>query len=232
MRASTLICGSVLLLCAAGAPLASPPAAVQTRETQAATTPADALVLLKEGNARFLAGTPRQRDRAHEVRSTSGGQYPFAAILGCIDSRVAPEIVFDTGIGDVFSARIAGNVLDDDLLGSLEFAAEVAGAKAIVVLGHTQCGAVKGACDGVQLGHLTEALSHMRPALAVAARVPGAHDSTNAEYVHRVTEANARLTAEAILARSEILRRRAEQGQLTVVAAIYDVASGRVTFLD
>ncbi len=227
MKVSTLIWSGALLLCAAGASFASPPAGVQTRETQAATTPAGALALLEAGNARFLAGTPRHRDSAQQVRLTSSGQYPFAAVLGCIDSRVAPEIVFDTGIGDVFSARIAGNALDDELLGSLEFAIKVAGAKAIVVLGHTHCGAIKGACDGVQLGHLSETLSLLRPALEAARDVPVPHDSTNAGYVQQVTEENARLTAKAILARSEILRGLAEQGKLAVVAAIYDVSDRR-----
>ncbi len=140
--------------------------------------------------------------------------------------------MFDTGIGDIFSARIAGNVLDDELRGSLEFAASVAGAKTIVVLGHTQCGAVKGACDGVQLGHLTETLSHLRPALAAARDVPGTHDGTNAEFVGRVAGENGRLTAKAVLERSAILRELVEQGELSVSAAIYDVSSGRVSFLD
>lgn len=204
----------------------------QTKESQAAITPAEALRLLREGNARFTAGTMLRRDLAAQVQETSAGQYPYAAVLGCIDSRVPPELVFDAGVGDLFAARIAGNVLDDPLLGSLEFAAEVAGVRAIIVLGHTECGAVKGACDGVELGHLTTTLALLAPALAAAREVSGDHDSSNPEYVRRVTEENVRLTARALTDRSPILARLVEGGRLVVVPALYDVATGRVRFLD
>lgn len=207
-------------------------AAAQTRETQAAMTPDAALRLLREGNDRFAAGLALQRDLAEQVRDTSAGQYPFAAVLGCIDSRVPPELVFDTGIGDIFSARIAGNAFDDELLGSLEFATKAAGARLIVVLGHTQCGAVKGACDGVELGHLTQTLALLRPAIEASKDVAGPHDSSNAEYVKHVTEMNVRLTARALLERSEILAGLEKEGRLKVVPALYEVETGRVRFLE
>ena len=197
-----------------------------------ATTPETALRRLREGNERFAAGLTLRRDLVAQVSATKKSQHPYAAILGCIDSRVPPELVFDTGIGDVFSARIAGNVLTDELLGSLEFAAQVVGAKLIVVLGHTECGAVKGACDGVKLGHLTGTLALIAPALAAASGVSGPHDASNAEYVRHVTEANVRLSARALLERSAILRELEKSGDLRVAPALYDVATGRVTFLE
>ena len=225
----------IMIALAIAAPAAAdqiPQSPVQTRETQAALTPDAALALLRSGNERFVSGTPRERDEREQVRLTSGGQFPYAAILGCIDSRVPPEIVFDTAIGDVFAARIAGNVLDDDLLGSLEFATRVAGAKAIVVLGHTECGAVKGACDGVQMGHLTQTLSHLAPAVTAARQqVPAPHDGKNPAFVARVTDLNAELTAKAMTERSPILRDLVAQGKLKIVPAVYDVSTGRVRFL-
>ena len=225
----------VVVLLAFGAPAArgdSPTSPVQSRESQAALTPDAALALLRAGNERFVAGTPHERDELQQVRLTSGGQFPYAAILGCIDSRVPPEIVFDTGIGDVFAARIAGNVLDDELLGSLEFATRVAGAKAIVVLGHTECGAVKGACDGVKLGHLTQTLSYLEPAVAAAREeIAAPHDGKNPAFVARVVDLNAELTAKAMSERSPILRDLVAQGRLKIVPAVYDVSTGRVRFL-
>ncbi len=231
MRRTILIAGCAATLLAAQPALADAPPA-QTKETQSAITPDAALALLKAGNERFAGGRPLERDELRQVRLTSGGQFPYAAILGCIDSRVPPEIVFDTGIGDVFAARIAGNVLDDELLGSLEFATGVAGAKAIVVLGHTECGAVKGACDGVRMGHLTQTLSHLEPAVAAArAQLPPPHDAKNPAFVREVVDLNAELTAKAMTERSPILRGLVEQGKLKIVPAVYDVSSGRVTFL-
>lgn len=231
MRRTILIVACAAGLLVARPALADAPPAAQTRETQSAITPDGALALLKAGNERFAEGRPLQRDELKQVRLTSGGQFPYAAILGCIDSRVPPEVVFDAGIGDVFAARIAGNVLDDALLGSLEFATSVAGAKAIVVLGHTECGAVKGACDGVKMGHLTETLALIEPAVAAArAEVPPPHDSKNGAFVREVIDLNAELTAKAMTERSPILRDLVEQGKLKIVPAVYDVATGRVTF--
>jgi carbonic anhydrase len=232
MRTTITIAAMTLALLAVPPAGADAPPQTQTRDTQAALTPAAALGLLKAGNERFVAGTPRDRDELQLVRVTSRGQYPYAAILGCIDSRVPPEIVFDAGIGDVFAARVAGNVLDDEILGSLEFATSIAGARAIVVLGHTECGAAKGACDGVELGHLTQTLSHLAPAVhAAKEQVAAPHDAANPAFVTRVVELNAQLTARAMTERSPILRGLVEQGKLVIVPAVYDVSTGRVTFL-
>lgn len=208
-------------------------AEAQTKESQAAMTPDQALQLLRDGNQRFSSGVAIQRDLALQVAETSAGQYPFAAVLGCIDSRVPPELVFDTGIGDIFSARIAGPVLDDEMIGSLEFATKAAGARLIVVLGHTKCGAVNGACDGVEMGHLTKTLALLAPSVEASKKaVPAPHDSSNAAFVKHVTEQNVRLTAKALLERSEILAELAKAGRLRVVPAVYDVATGRVEFLE
>ncbi len=229
------IAGLTCLVAVAGATATATPttAVTHTRETQAALTPADALTLLREGNARFAAGTTLRRDLTEQIAVTRGGQHPFAAVLGCIDSRVPPELIFDTGLGDVFSARVAGNIVDDALLGSLEFATQVAGARAIVVLGHTECGAVKGACDGVHLGHLGAVLGAIAPAVAASrADVPAPHDATNPAFVAHVTETNVRLQAKALTARSPILAKRVGDGQLVIAPALYDVGSGQVRFLD
>jgi carbonic anhydrase len=208
------------------------PAAAQTRESQSAITPARALELLKQGNARFAAGTPLHRDLLAQMHATAAGQYPFASIVGCIDSRVPPELVFDQGIGDVFSARIAGNFVDDEILGSLEFASKLSGSRLIVVLGHTQCGAIKGACDGAQLGNLTTTLSHLMPAVEAVTNVPGPRSSKNAAFVEAVTDMNVRLTVAAIRKRSPLLDAMAAHGEIWIVGAIYDVATGVVTFLE
>lgn len=226
----------LLAIAVGGLSLAGPPSAlaatVQTAESQAAMTPDDALRLLQAGNDRFVAGTTLRRNLVDQVRETRAGQYPFAAVLGCIDSRVPPELVFDAGIGDLFAARIAGNVADEELLGSLEFATKVAGARVIVVLGHTQCGAVLGACDGVEMGSLTRTLALLDPALAAArTAVSGKHDSSNPAFVAHVTEANVRLGARSLVERSPILAELVRAGRLRVVPALYDVETGRVEFL-
>lgn len=228
----TLLSGVMTACLIVASPVAVAVADTQSAESQAAMTPDEALGLLRDGNARFVTGTTVRRDLREQVRQTSAGQYPFAAVLGCIDSRVPPELVFDTGIGDLFVARIAGNGVDEELLGSLEFATEVAGARLIVVLGHTRCGAVMGACDGVEMGSLTRTLALLEPAIAAAREaVPGKHDSSNPAFVAHVTEANARLGASALVERSPILARLVQAGRLRVVPAIYDVDSGKVEFL-
>lgn len=229
-RARVAAVVSIVLFTAGAALARSSP--TQDLASQARMTPDAALALLREGNERFASGLALRRDLREQVDATSTGQFPFAAVFGCIDSRVPPELVFDTGIGDIFSTRTAGNVADPVILGGLEFATKVAGARLIVVLGHTQCGAVKGACDGVQLGHLTETLSLLSPALAEARDVPGPHDAKNTAYVQHVTEANVRLTARRLAAESPILRELVEQERLRIVPALYDVASGRVSFFE
>ena len=203
-----------------------------TADTQAALTPSEVVQLLKDGNERFLAGEPLERNFLEQVRHTAEGQYPMAAILGCIDSRVPHEIVFDKGVGDVFSARVAGNFVNTDMLGSLEFAAAVAGSKVIVVLGHTECGAVKGACDHVQLGNLTSTLANLAPALYAVGDVEGERSSANKAFVQAVAEENVRQTVRQIVDRSPVLRERVAAGELVVIGAMHDVHSGVVTFFD
>lgn len=206
-------------------------ASAMSKERQQSMTPEQALAELKAGNERFLQGRMLERDLPAQVRATATGQYPFASVLGCIDSRVPPELIFDQGIGDIFSARIAGNFANTDIIGSLEFATKLAGTKAVVVLGHTECGAIRGACDNVQLGSLTQTLSNLLPAVYAATGVPGDRSSKNAAFVREVTRQNVRLTVEALTARSTLLHDLVQEGQLMVVGAICDVRTGRVEFL-
>ena len=203
-----------------------------TRESQQSLTPAEALQYLKEGNARFCANLKANRNLLQQVNETRDGQYPFAAILSCIDSRTSAELVFDQGLGDIFSIRIAGNFVNDDILGSLEFACKAAGSKLIVVLGHSACGAIKGACDHVQLGHLTSMLSKIRPAVE---RVRDPQDaalrnSKNDTFVQAVAEMNVALAVQQIQQRSAILREMLDAGQIGLVGGMYDLASGQVEF--
>ena len=204
----------------------------QTALTQAALSPADAVAMLKAGNERFVEGDMLQRDLPGQVEATAAGQYPHSIVLGCIDSRVPPELVFDQGLGDIFSPRIAGNVVTPELLGSMEFAAAVAGSRAIVVLGHTACGAVKGACDGVEMGNLTSNLAHIHAAVEAVLTTSGPRDSSNSEWVNDVAEKNVSLTVAKILQDSPVLKGLVDQGKLTVVGAMYDVSTGEVDFLD
>ena len=201
-----------------------------TRETQQALSPADVLQRFKDGNERFLADRPIERDFLGQIRLTSGGQFPMATVLGCIDSRVPHEIIFDKGVGDLFSARIAGNFINTDMLGSLEFSTAVAGAKLIIVLGHTECGAVKGACDNVQLGNLTSTLSNIAPAVYAVTDVEGPRTSANKAFVDAVAHENVDQTVNNIVGRSTIIRGLVESGNLIVIGAMHDVSTGRVTF--
>lgn len=204
----------------------------QTAATQAATSPSDAIAWLAAGNERFTSGATTDRDLLAQAAATADGQYPLAAVVGCIDSRVPVEAIFDAGIGDVFVARTAGNVVDGDVLGSLEFATALAGVKAVVVLGHSACGAVKGACDGAELGHLTGLLSKITPAVEEASGGDAAPGSGDPALVQRAVEANVRNVVATILDRSEVIRGLQDDGDVTVTGAWYDLASGRVTFLD
>lgn len=209
------------------------PTVALTAETQAALTPMQVLQRLQDGNARFVAGEAVSRDFMSQVRETAGGQYPMASILGCIDSRVPHEIVFDKGVGDIFSARVAGNFVNTDILGSLEFATAVAGSKVVVVLGHTECGAVKGACDHVELGNLTSTLANIAPAVyAVGDMVPGERSSSNKEYVQAVAHENVEMTVRNMVDRSQVMRRLVEEGKLIVIGAMHDVTTGEVTFFE
>ncbi len=201
-----------------------------TREAQAAITPAKALEMLKEGNERFVGGDSVDRNLLAQVKQTSKGQFPIAAIVSCLDSRIPPEMVFDRGIGDIFVARVAGNFVNDDILGSLEFATRLAGAKLIVVMGHNECGAVKGACDSAELGLLTATLANLSPAVDAVQGDYTPRNSKNAKFVQAVTEMNVQLTMQKLRARSVVLRELIDKNEIGLVGAMYDVSSGKVTF--
>jgi carbonic anhydrase len=204
--------------------------AAHKREQEAAT-PAQVLDWLERGNQRFASGQPEPRDMLHDQQVNAAGQYPRAVLLSCIDSRAPAEFIFDAGIGDLFNARIAGNIADADLVGSMEFACKVSGAKLVVVMGHTNCGAIKGACDHVQLGNLTGLLEKIQPAVQAVQDVPGARNSKNKEFVEAVAEANVRLTVARIRELSPILRTMEDEGKIKIVGCIYDLETGRVRFL-
>lgn len=204
----------------------------QTKDSQAALSPTDALNLLKEGNERFLDKASLPRPFEYQVEQTSTGQYPFAAIVSCIDSRIPTEIVFDQGIGDVFNARVAGNFVNEDILGSLEFACKLAGSKLIVIMGHTSCGAVKGACDHAELGNLTGMLEKIKPAMAAVTTEEGVdRSSKNLTFVNEVAVQNVHLTIATLKEKSPVLNEMIEAGEIEVVGAMYDVKNGSVTFL-
>jgi carbonic anhydrase len=201
------------------------------KSTQSAMSAAQAIDRLKEGNARFVAGRPLHCNAATQVKLTAAGQAPFAAVLGCMDSRVPPELVFDQQIGDIFAVRIAGNFVNTDILGSLEYATQVVGARLIVVLGHSDCGAIKGAIDHVQLGNLTATLDNIRPAVAKVTAADGPSSSKDKKFVQRVSERNAQDATGQMISRSKVLSSLVEDHKLTIVAAMHDVSTGRVTWL-
>ena len=202
----------------------------QTNESQKDMTPDMALELLKAGNQRFVENKHIVRDLPGQVKDTSTGQFPFAVILGCIDSRVPAELVFDQGIGDIFNTRIAGNFVNTDILGSLEFACKAAGSKLILVLGHTHCGAVKGACDDVQLGNLTSMLKNIKPAIDSIKDITENRTSSNKDFVQRVADKNVDLAIEDIRSKSEVLNEMESNGEIKIIGAMYDIHTGRVTF--
>ena len=203
-----------------------------TKDSQAAVTPDLALQLLKDGNHRFLSNSTINRSFDKQIELTSGGQYPFAAVVSCIDSRIPTEIVFDQGIGDIFNARIAGNFVNQDILGSLEFACKLAGSKLIVILGHTSCGAVKGACDHAELGNLTAMLDNIKPALDEVKTAEGVdRSSKNIDFVNEVAVQNVHLTIARLKKDSQILNEMIEKGEVKILGAMYNVASGKVSFL-
>ncbi len=207
--------------------------AAPTLDRQAALNPDDALAKLKAGNERFVSRSMRNCDLIEQVRATAGGQFPSSLVIGCIDSRVPPELVFDQRIGEIFSARIAGNVINDDIVGSSEFATKLSGAKLIIVLGHSECGAIKGAIDNVEFGMLTGVLAKIKPAIEEASKgAPGSRTSKDKDFVQKVAEENARQSAHRLTASSAVLRDLATTGQLKIVPAMHDVATGRVTFLE
>lgn len=205
--------------------------AIIDADAQAAMTPDQALERLVEGNERFVAGALTQQDHRAEAAATAeNGQFPMGFVLACVDSRVPVEQVFDVGIGDLFVGRVAGNFVNDDMLGSMEFATAVAGAKVIVVLGHTHCGAVKGACDGVDVGHITSLVEAIGPSVEAATSEGETCSSSNPDHVQAVADHNVVRTVADIRERSEILRQREADGDLMIVSAIYGLATGTVTF--
>jgi len=205
-----------------------------TKETQATMTPQKALEFLKEGNVRFQNNLKANRNLLEQVNDTSDGQFPFATILSCIDSRVSAELVFDQGLGDIFSVRIAGNFVNEDILGSMEFACKLAGTKLIVVLGHTSCGAVKGACDDAKLGNLTSMLSKIKPAVNAVAepKDTSLRNSKNSDFVDNVSAKNVQLTIDRIMKESEVLAEMQSNGEIKIVGAMYDINTGEVNFYE
>ncbi len=205
-----------------------------TRETQATMTPQKSLQFLKEGNQRFQNNLKANRNLLEQVNDTSDGQFPFATILSCIDSRVSAELVFDQGLGDIFSVRIAGNFVNEDILGSMEFACKLAGTKLIVVLGHTSCGAVKGACDNAKMGNLTKLIEKITPAVNAVAEPKDAklRNSSNLEFVDSVAVKNVQLTIDRIHKESPILTEMEKNGEILIIGAMYDINTGEVTFFE
>jgi len=203
-----------------------------TKELQAAITPEIALDLLKEGNHRFMSNLQSNRNLLEQANETSDGQHPFAVILSCIDSRTSAELIFDQGLGDIFSIRIAGNILNEDILGSMEFACKVAGSKIIAVLGHTRCGAIKGACDHVEMGNLTALLSKIQPAVYDEKTETQNRNSSNDTFVEKVSIINVKRTVNGILERSPILKEMIQKGEIKLVGGTHEISTGEVTFYD
>lgn len=205
-----------------------------TKETQATMTPEKSLRFLKEGNQRFQQNLKANRNLLEQVNDTSDGQFPFATILSCIDSRVSAELVFDQGLGDIFSVRIAGNFVNEDILGSMEFACKLAGTKLIVVLGHTSCGAVKGACDHAEMGNLTKLIQKITPAVNAVTepKDESLRNSRNLDFVDEVSKKNVHLTIDRIHAESPILREMENNGEIKIIGAMYDINTGSVAFYE
>ncbi len=211
----------------------SPQTATMTKESQAATTPQQALSKLKDGNTRFVGGRSLNRNYPKQVKDTAKGQFPFASVVSCLDSRASTEIIFDQGIGDVFNARVAGNIVNPDIIGSLEFASKAAGSKLIAVIGHTSCGAIKGACDHVELGNLTGLLNKIEPAVKATPTVTGEPRSSKGHhFVDDVAETNVRQTVANIRKNSPILRQMEKDGQIQIVGGMYDLETGKVNFFN
>ncbi len=202
------------------------------KELQASITPRKALEILKEGNNRFINNLKAHRDLLEQVNETRDGQWPFATILSCIDSRTSAELIFDQGLGDVFSVRIAGNIVNTDILGSMEFACKVAGSKLIVVLGHTKCGAVKGACDHVEMGNLTELLSKIQPAVYQEKTTSENRNSSNSTFVENVSQINVKRNVKNIIERSFVLEQMIENGEIGIVGAMHNIETGEVSFYE
>lgn len=205
---------------------------VHTQETRDQLTPKEALEILKQGNDRFIRNLKTNRNLLEQVNATRDGQWPFATILSCIDSRTSSELIFDQGLGDIFSIRIAGNIINTDILGSMEFACKIAGSKLVVVLGHTKCGAVKGACDHVEMGNLTELLAKLQPAVYQEKETTTNRNSKNNSFVENVSMINVKRNVKNIIERSFIIKELIENGTLGVVGGMYNIETGIVEWYD
>ncbi len=203
-----------------------------TKRIQQTMTPHEIIGYLKKGNQRFMSGNMLRHNYLQEMRETSSDQYPPAIVLSCIDSRTAPEIVFDVGIGDIFDARVAGNIMNEDIAGSLEYATKVAGSKVVLVMGHTGCGAVKGAVDDIKLGNLTGLLAKIKPAVDAVDQTAGARTSKNRKFVDTAAIENVKLTIENIRRISPVLRELEKENKILITGCLYDIKTGRVLFLD
>lgn len=205
-----------------------------TKELQSQISPQDALEILRQGNQRFINNLKANRNLLQQANETRDGQWPFAAILSCVDSRTSAELIFDQGLGDIFSIRIAGNIVNTDILGSMEFACKVSGAKLIVVLGHSNCGAVKGACDHIEMGNLTELLAKLQPAVYEEKSVtnPEERNSKNALFVESVAAINVKRSVKTIVSRSSILEQMIEKGEIAIIGAMHNLETGAVEFYD
>ena len=203
-----------------------------TKEMQSTITPSVALEILKDGNKRFVSNLKINRNLLQQANETSDGQHPFAVILSCIDSRTSAELIFDLGLGDVFSVRIAGNIVNEDILGSMEFGCKVAGAKIIVVLGHTKCVAIKGACDNVALGNLTGLISKIKPAIDQEMSTQDNRNSSNGVFVENVAELNVSLSVKNILLKSPIIADMVKNGDIGIIGGIHEITTGKVKFFE
>ena len=244
MKKRTLSCWLACALASTAAFSADAPVATKTvkpgtfcdiqdaKACQDAVTPDMVLKRFQSGNTRFVAGKPRPQKHLNNVKATAAGQYPMASVVSCIDSRAPAEMVFDQGIGDLFNARVAGNIVNEDILGSLEFAHKLAGAKLLVVMGHTSCGAIKGACDDAKMGNLTGLLGKIKPAVSAVTADIKDRTSKNYTYVEMVAENNVRLTVEMIRDKSTILREMEQKGEIKIVGAMYDIKTGKVSWYD
>jgi len=203
-----------------------------TKDSQATTTPQLALEYLREGNYRFVNNLKSNRNLLQQVNETVDGQFPFATVLSCIDSRTSAELIFDQGLGEIFSIRIGGTVINEDILGSMEFACNIAGSKLVVVLGHTKCGAIRGACDNVQMGNLSTLLNKIQPSVYYERTITESRNSENAEFVEKVSRIQVKRSVENIIEQSVVLREMIEKEQIGLIGAIYDVETGLVEFLE
>jgi len=203
-----------------------------TKQTQDNLTPALALDILKEGNERFVNNIKTHRNLLQQVNETSSGQFPFAAILSCIDSRTSAELIFDQGLGDIFSIRIAGNILNEDILGSMEFACKIAGSKLIVVLGHTKCGAIEGACNNIVLGNITALLNKIKPAITQETKTITERNGRNKAFLENVTINNVFITVQKIKEQSSILNEMEQTKQIKIIGGLHDIETGQVIFYE